>query len=164
MQRWEFFQHVFMILVMTSIYFSPRIFNKERNPVCEMNTPLANVLFGWVVLGLDGCISLGWIIAYAFKRARSTPSQLMFEFVERATIGQAVAKAVIQLFGLGLFFIVSQIMLWPDMAHECLEGINLLDFIVYCCLLFITVKNAIALSACCCAAIICCPCICMAWS
>ena len=70
----------------TMFWFAPELFNSERNPDCEMRCDLANAMFAWVLLGLDACISLTWMLFYGYKRLKDVNSQIMFEFIEQATI------------------------------------------------------------------------------
>ena len=138
MQIYELSWTGIYIAALTFFYFMPAIFGGERNDECKMNTALANGMFGWVLLGCECLIYIGWIIAYAWKRSRDAPVPVMTEFLESATIKTFVAKLIINPLGYAIFFYWSQV-LWTDMSRDCLESYDLFDFIIWLCLLVITV-------------------------
>ena len=138
MQLYELSWTGIYIATLTFFYFLPAIFGGERSKECEMNTALANGMFGWVLLGCESLIYIGWILAYAWKRSRDAPVPVMTEFLESATIKTFVAKLIINPLGYAIFFYWSQV-LWTDMSRDCLESYDLFDFIIWLCLLVITV-------------------------
>ena len=138
MQIYELAWTGIYIAGLTFFYFMPAIFGGERNAECEMNTALANAMFGWVLLGCEAVILIGWIAAYAWKRSNDAPVTAMTEFLESATIKTFVAKLIINPLGYAIFFYWCQV-LWTDMDNKCLEGYNLFDFILWLGLLVMTV-------------------------
>ena len=159
MQRNDFFFQALMIGGFTFCYFAPEIFDEPRNEFCEAKFYLANAMFAWVLLSIDAMFSLGWIMVYAHMRYKNASSQLMFEFIERATIVQAIGKLLNRYLGFSLFFYISQALLWPKSSRSCNEGIDYADSLTWKLLLLITAPYAILLFLSILGVIICAPCI-----
>ena len=83
----------------------------------------------------------------------------MFEFIEKATIVQAIGKLVVRYLGFTLFFIITQCVLWNKSSDECYSGLVLIDNITWKLLLLITLPYTIIVGLAIIAAIICSPCI-----
>eukprot|EP00354_Favella_ehrenbergii_P003458 CAMPEP_0170467698 /NCGR_PEP_ID=MMETSP0123-20130129/11186_1 /TAXON_ID=182087 /ORGANISM="Favella ehrenbergii, Strain Fehren 1" /LENGTH=196 /DNA_ID=CAMNT_0010734143 /DNA_START=45 /DNA_END=635 /DNA_ORIENTATION=+ len=138
MQVGELVWTILYIIVLTLAYFLPAIFGGDRDVDCQMNTALANGMFGWVLFGLDAMTSVIWISVFAIKRSRDAPVAAMTEYVEKATIAQAVAKAFINPLGYAIFFYWNMVQ-WSSLTDECLTGYDLFDFLLWILLLLLCV-------------------------
>lgn len=150
----ELVRTVSLLAALTFAYYIPEIFGGERDPECKMNTQLSNSMYAWAVAGPLFVMTLGFLIAYGCKKAREIPAHSMQEFLIKA--GRArKAFTVISVIGAAIWFLWNQT-LWSDMSKECLSGFNLMDFIIWCFLLLVTLAPTILACLFC----ICSPCIC----
>ena len=122
-----------------------------------MRTGFANAMFGWILCGAFAIQHLCFVIGY--HCVKDKPSQQVKEWVENSVLKSAIAAFAIQGLGYTTFFYWSSV-LWSDInSGDCLSGYNLYDFLIWLCLLFITVWTAlfVSLTMLCC--ICCAPCI-----
>ena len=125
-----------------------------------MNTALANLLFGVVILGGQAFCHLCFILGYWYKNSISfTSVAALKEYVEKAAIVTLFGAFVFNLFGYAIFFYWTQV-LWADIdTGDCLTGYNLFDFVNWLIILLVCLSSAIivAFGTCCC--VCCAPCI-----
>jgi len=100
----DFIYTVFGILLLTFCYYLPTIAGGQRDPSCTMNTAYAYAMFAWVIIGAEAVISLGWILGYLCKTMSDPPITVLKEYVDNATLGCALAKAFVTLFGYAIYF------------------------------------------------------------
>ena len=116
-------------------------------------------MFAWVLLSIDAMFSLGWMLVYADMRYKNASSQLMFEFIEKATIVQAIGKLANRYIGFSLYFYITQALLWSKSSPACNDGIDQVDSLTWKLLLLITAPYAILLFLSIIGVIVCAPCI-----
>ena len=147
---------------LTFFYFLPAIANSERLE-CEKSTSLAYGMFGWVILGFDTLITLGFIIAYKCKTAGDPPISAMNEFMESAVMKYEIGHNGFIILAYAVFFYWTQI-LWTVVGDSnCMTGWNCLDFFIWLGLLLVCLAPAIIVAIGACACVCCFPCIIKFW-
>ena len=122
-----------------------------------MNTAFANMMFGWVLCGLQAKLHLAFLIGYFLMR--NAPASELHGYVQKGTKATTAGTIFLMTVGWAIFFFWSQV-LWTDFSSgPCTEGWQAFDLINWIIILMVTCWPAFVISFVCCLGLCCAPCI-----
>ena len=147
---------IIIIVYFSVIYYLPSWMGDERNPACQMNTAIFNVMFAWILIGINVVISVLFCVAYLITKCSMAqePALIFKAAIEKYSFYKTVAKAINFLLGYTIFFYWSQIALWPKNSWVCDEGWILFDKLNWYIILLYTMVPAIVVTV----GLLCCIC------